>query len=166
MNISRKIALAGAVTLGVFGLGSAGAAAVAHTLTIEDRAGAVQKLAPVTTGTMTPSPSATPLDDKSNGPTGTTTVSPADPINVDDHGGLRNSGTHDGAPHDLGDDNLSDGGHDGTGDPSGDDHDGSGDSGTGTSGSGGSTSGSGVTDGGSSGGSGHGGGSGDTGGHH
>ena len=141
MNISRKIVLTGAVTLGVFALGSAGAAAVAHTLTIEDRAGAVQQIAPVTTGTTTSSSSTTPLDDKSDYSTGTTTVAPAVPINVDD--GV----THDGATHNLGDDNPSDSGHEGTGAVSGDIHDGSVGSGSGTSGSGDATSGSGDTDG-------------------
>lgn len=158
MNISRKIVLTGIVTLGVFALGSAGAAAVAHTLTIEDRTGAVQKIASITTGTTTPSPSASPFDDKSNDPTGTTTVAPAPPINVDDDGDVRHSGTDDGAAQDLGDDGA--GHHTG----------GSGDSGSGTSGSGPTSGSGGSDDGGSSSGSdsgsGHGGGSGDTGGHH
>lgn len=163
MNISRKIVLTGVVALGIFALGSAGAAAVAHTLTIEDRAGAVQKIAPVTTGTTAPSPSATPLDDRSDGPAGTTTVAPAEPINVDDQGEVRHTGTEDGATHDVG---AGAGGVSG-GTGSGQDSDGSGDSGSGTSGSGGATSGSGSPD--SSGshtGSGHGDDSGDTGAHH
>ena len=146
MNISRKIVLTGAVTLGVFALGSAGAAAVAHTLTIEDRAGAVQQIAPVTTGTTTSSSSTTPLDDKSDYSTGTTTVAPAVPINVDD-GVTHDGATHDGATPNLGDDNPSDSGHEGTGAVSGDIHDGSVGSGSGTSGSGDATSGSGDTDG-------------------
>lgn len=168
MNIPRKIALAGVLTVGVFALGSAGAAAVAHALTIEDRAGAVQKIAPVTTGTTTPSPSATALVDKSNDPTGTTTVEPADPINVDATGQFRHSGTGDDAVHDnSARDSKSDGGSDGTGKSSGDNTDGSGDPRQGTSGSGDGTSGSDGTDnGGSFGSSGHGGASGDTGGHH
>jgi hypothetical protein len=100
MNISRKIVLTGVVTLGVFALGSAGAAAVAHTLTVEDRAGVVQQIVPVTTGTTSPSPSASPLDDKSVEPTGTTTVAPAAPTYVDDDGEASHSDTHDSATHD------------------------------------------------------------------
>jgi|GEM_PF-1677809 len=100
MNISRKIVLTGVVTLGVFALGSAGAAAVAHTLTVEDRAGVVQQIVPVTTGTTSPSPSASPLDDKSVEPTGTTTVAPAAPTYVDDDGEASHSDTHDSAIHD------------------------------------------------------------------
>ena len=100
MNISRKIVLTGVVTLGVFALGSAGAAAVAHTLTVEDRAGVVQQIVPVTTGTTSPSPSASPLDDKSVEPTGTTTVAPAAPTYVDDDGEASHSATHDSATHD------------------------------------------------------------------
>jgi hypothetical protein len=168
MNISRKIMLTGVVTLGVFALGSAGAA-VAHTLTIEDHTGVVQNITPVTTGTTSPSPNASPFDDKSDDPTGTTTVVPAPPVNVDEHGEAGQSDTADGAAHDLGDDNVStaDGsGHDGAG------HDGAGHNpgGSGVSGSGagksGSTSGSGASDdSGPSGGSGHDDGSSDTGGH-
>ena len=146
MNISRKIVLTGVVTLGVFALGSAGAAAVAHTLTIEDRAGAAQQIAPVTTGTTTSSSSATPLEDKSDVSAGTTTVAPAIPINVDD-GATHDGATHDGATPNLSDENPSDGGHDGTGAVSGDAHDGSVGWGSGTSGSGDATSGSGDTDG-------------------
>ena len=100
MNISRKIVLTGVVTLGVFALGSAGAAAVAHTLTVEDRAGVVQQIVPVTTGTTSPSPSASPLDDKSVEPTGTTTVAPAAPTYVDDDGEASHSAIHDSATHD------------------------------------------------------------------
>jgi len=100
MNISRKIVLTGVVTLGVFALGSAGAAAVAHTLSVEDRAGVVQQIVPVTTGTTSPSPSASPLDDKSVEPTGTTTVAPAAPTYVDDDGEASHSAIHDSATHD------------------------------------------------------------------
>ena len=63
MKISRKIVLTGVVTLGVFALGTAGAA-VAHTLTIEDHAGAVQNIAPVTTGTKAESSTSTLTWDK------------------------------------------------------------------------------------------------------
>lgn len=178
MNISRKIVLTGAVTLGVFALGSAGAAAVANSLTIEDRTGLVQGLAPVTTGTTSPFPTATPANDKSDGPTGTTTVAPAPPINVDG-GGADHHGAGEGAKHDLGDDGAGDGHVSGDGDTDtnrdGDSGHGTGvsggtgglgDSGSGTSVSG-STSGSGSSGkSGSSGGGGNGGGSGDTGAHH
>ena len=117
MNITRKIVLTGVVTLAVFALGSAGAAAVAHTLTIEDRTGAVQKSSPVTTGTTDPSSSELPVDDKSVNPTGTTTVSPVDPMYVDEHGDVRHNGaeddvahgaTDDGLTHDSGDTGVSD----------------------------------------------------------
>lgn len=145
----RTVVLTGAVTLAVFALGSAGAAAVTHTLTIEDRTGALQKIAPVTTGTTIPSPSASLFDDKSLHPTGTTTVTPAAPLYVDDQGDAHPSGTDDGVSHDLGKD-------------TGVSHD----SGSGTSESEGSTSGSGSSGGtGSSGDSGHAGGSDDTGAH-
>lgn len=77
MNISRKIMLTGVVTLGVFALGSAGAA-VAHTFTIEDRAGEVQNIAPVMTGTISPSPSESPDGDESEDPTDATSPSPSE----------------------------------------------------------------------------------------
>jgi hypothetical protein len=174
MNISRKIVLTGVVTLGVFALGSAGAAAVAQSLTIENRAGVAQGIAPVTTGTMSPSPTESPANDKSNGPTGTTTVAPAPPVNVDDSGSGR-SGNDDGAEHGLGDGDTQGDGDSKSGDSkSGDTQ--SGDTGTGdvrqgtgvSGGTGsGSTSGSGSSGkSGSSGGGGNGGGSGDTGAHH
>ena len=99
MNITRKIVLTGVVTLAVFALGSAGAAAVAHTLTIEDRTGAVQKSSPVTTGTTDLPSSELPFDDKSVNPTGTTTVSPVDPMYVDEHGDVRHNGAEDGVAH-------------------------------------------------------------------
>ena len=102
MNISRKIVLTGVITLGVFALGSAGAA-VARTFTIEDRTGEVQNIAPVMTGTTSPSssespagvgsedptdaaspsPSASTRGDVSENPTNTTTVAPAPPVNID-----------------------------------------------------------------------------------
>ena len=104
MNITRKIVLTGVVTLAVFALGSAGAAAVAHTLTIEDRTGAVQKSSPVTTGITDPSSTELPFDDKSVDPTGTTTVSPVDPMYVDEHGDVRHNGAEDGVAHGVGDD--------------------------------------------------------------
>jgi uncharacterized membrane protein YgcG len=136
-NISRKIVLTGVVTLGVFALGSAGAAAVAQTLTIGDRTGAVQRITSVTTGTTTPSPSAAPFDDRPDAPEATTTVEPADPVYVNAQGDVKGTGTDDGIAHAVGDDT---GGPDDTG-KSGD-----------TSGSGGSTSGSGGSrDGGSDG---------------
>ena len=105
MIISRKIVLTGVITLGVFALGSAGAA-VAHTFTIEGRTGEVQNVAPVTSGanvpsssespsgdesadptdSASPSPSESPSGDQSGDqsedPTGTTTVAPAPPINL------------------------------------------------------------------------------------
>ena len=107
MNITRKIVLTGLVTLAAFALGSAGAAAVAHTLTIEDRTGAVQRSSPVTTGTTVPSSSAVPFDDKSVDPTGTTTVSPVDPMYVDEHGDVRHNGD-DGVGPGVGDDRAPD----------------------------------------------------------
>ena len=106
MNITLKIVLTGVVTLAVFALGSAGAAAVAHTLTIEDRTGAVQKSSPVTTGTTDLPSSELPFDDKSVNPTGTTTVSPVDPMYVDEHGDVRHNGAEDGAAHGAIDDGL------------------------------------------------------------
>ncbi len=104
MNITRKIVLTGVVTLAVFALGSAGAAAVAHTLTIEDLTGAVQKTSPVTTGTTDPSSNALPFDDKSVDATGTTTVPPVDPMYVDEYGDVRHTGAEDGVTHGVGDD--------------------------------------------------------------
>lgn len=76
MNIPRKIMLASVVTLGVFALGSAGAA-VAHTFTIEDRTGEVQNIAPVMTGTTSPSPSESPDGDGLEDPTDATSPSPS-----------------------------------------------------------------------------------------
>ena len=111
MNITRKIVLTGVVTLAVFALGSAGAAAVAHTLTIEDRTGAVQKTSPVTTGTNDPSSNALPFDDKSVDATGTTTVPPVDPMYVDEYGDVRHNGAEDGVTHGVGEDGAT---HDGT----------------------------------------------------
>ena len=99
--------LTGVVTLCVLALGSAGAAAVTHTLTIESSTGAPQKIAPVVTGTTMPSPGESLIDDKSVGPTGTTgttTVRPAEPMYVDDHGDTHPSGTSDGVAHDLSED--------------------------------------------------------------
>jgi hypothetical protein len=160
MNITRKFVTVGAVAIGVFALGSVGASAVAHNLTVEDRPGVVQKIAPVTTGTTVPTPSSTPFDDKSVDPTGTITVAPADPTYVDDHG-------VDGPGHDVGDDNGGDDdgiSDDGAGHDVGDDHGGSGSTSS-DSGSGSSTSGSGGSDDSGSG-SGHGGGSDDSSGHH
>ncbi|MEC5167936.1 hypothetical protein [Glaciihabitans sp. GrIS 2.15] len=147
--------LTGVVTLAVFALGSAGAAAVAHTLIIEDRTGATQKIAPVTTGMTNPSPSPSVLDDKSLDPTGTTTVRPADPVYVDDHGDAHPSGTDDGVAHDLGE---------GTG-ASHDSSSGTGESEGSTSGTGRSGDSGSSVDSGSPSGSGAGGGSDDTGGH-
>ena len=106
MNITRKIVLTGVVTLAVFALGSAGVAAVAHTLTIEDRTGAVQKSSPVTTGITDPSSTELPFDDKSVDPTGTTTVSPVDPMYVDEHGDVRHNGAEDGVAHNATDDDA------------------------------------------------------------
>ena len=116
MNITRKIVLTGVVTLAVFALGSAGAAAVAHTLTIEDRTGAVQKTSPVTTGTTDPSSNALPFDDKSVDATGTTTVPPVDPMYVDEYGDVRHNGAEDGVTHGAGEDGATRDGtaHDGT----------------------------------------------------
>jgi len=120
MIISRKIVLTGVITLGVFALGSAGAA-VAHTLTVEDRTGEVQNVAPVMTGTnspsasdvptdtaspspsesasddptdtASPSPSESPSDDHSEDSTGPTTVAPAPPVNLNENeGSVDNSG--------------------------------------------------------------------------
>ena len=122
MNITRKIVLTGVVTLAVFALGSAGAAAVAHTLTIEDRTGAVQKTSPVTTGTTDPSLNALPFDDKSVDATGTTTVPPVDPMYVDEYGDVRHNGAEDGVTHGVGDDGARHdrAAHDGTAQDSGD----------------------------------------------
>ena len=104
MDTRKKFLLTGIVTAGVLILGSAGAAAVAHTLTVEDQAGQIQKIAPVTTGTTTPTPSGShtpgPTDVPTD-PTGTTTVAPAAPQYLDDHGG---DGNDDGVGHDVGDD--------------------------------------------------------------
>ena len=153
--------LTGVVTLAVFALGSVGAAAVAHSLTIEDRIGATQKITPVTTGTTSPAPNASLLDNKSLDPTGTTTVKPADPMYVDDHGDAHPSGTDDGVAHDLGEGTgVSHDSSSGTGESEGST------SGSGRSGDSGSPSGSGSSgDSGSPSGSGRGGGSEDTGGH-
>ena len=128
MNITRKIVLTGVVTLAAFALGSAGAAAVAHTLTIEDRTGAAQKSSPVTTGTTVPSSSAVPFNDKSVDPTGTTTVSPVDPMYVDEHGDVRHNRADDGVAPGVGDHRATD---DSTDDSTGDStrHDGGGDRG-------------------------------------
>ena len=104
MNITRKIVLTGVVTLAVFALGSAGAGAVAHTLTVEDRTGAVQKTSPVTTGATDPSSNALPFDDKSVDATGTTTVPPVEPMYVDEYGDVHHNGAEDGVTHGVGDD--------------------------------------------------------------
>jgi len=82
MIISRKIVLTGVITLGVFALGSAGAA-VAHTLTVEDRTGEVQNVAPVMTGTNSPSPSESPDGNESNDPTETASPSPSESASED-----------------------------------------------------------------------------------
>ena len=82
MIISRKIVLTGVITLGVFALGSAGAA-VAHTLTVEDRTGEVQNVAPVMTGTNSPSSSESPDGDESNDPTDTASPSPSESASDD-----------------------------------------------------------------------------------
>lgn len=76
MNISRKIVLTGVITLGVFALGSAGAA-VARTFTIEDRTGEVQNIAPVMTGTTSPSSSESPAGVGSEDPTDAASPSPS-----------------------------------------------------------------------------------------
>ena len=82
MIISRKIVLTGVITLGVFALGSAGAA-VAHTLTVEDRTGEVQNVAPVMTGTNSTSSSESPDGNESNDPTDTASPSPSESASDD-----------------------------------------------------------------------------------
>jgi len=106
MNIARKIVLTGVVTFATFALGAAGAAAVAHTLTIEDRTEAVQKSSPVTTGTTIPSPSALPFDDKSVDSPLKTTVPPVDPKYVDENGDARRNGAEDASVDGHGDDSA------------------------------------------------------------
>ncbi|MES2092198.1 MAG: hypothetical protein V4531_00065 [Actinomycetota bacterium] len=139
MKFPRRIVLTGAVTLGVFALGSFGAAAVAQTLTIGDRTGTVQGITPVITGTTNPTPGASspapsesPAAERSDAPRATTTVEPADPVYVNAHGDVedaRASGDSDyGSAPDVSDDTNRSGRTGGSGD---------------TSGSGGSTSGSG-----------------------
>jgi len=82
MIISRKIVLTGVITLGVFALGSAGAA-VAHTLTVEDRTGELQNVAPVMTGTNSTSSSESPDGNESNDPTDTASPSPSESASDD-----------------------------------------------------------------------------------
>ena len=103
MLVRTKIIIVAAAAVALVG-GTAGAVATASALTVRDQTGVVQKLAPVTTGSDSGSNRGS--DDPTPSPTSTpepmTTVAPAPPAYVDDHG---NHADDDPATHDLGDDN-------------------------------------------------------------
>lgn len=139
MRTRTRFIITGAATLAILGLGTAGAVAMTNSLGVTEQTGQVQKIDSVTTGrdgsgsddsTATPTPSPSTSTD----PSGTSTVQPAAPVYIDDHGGDRPDGVSDDGPnHDLNDDN---GGTSGSG-GSGSDDGGSDDSGSGHGGSGG-----------------------------
>ena len=109
------------------------AVAMTNSLGVTEQTGQVQKIDSVTTGrdgsgsddsTATPTPSPSTSTD----PSGTSTVEPAAPVYIDDHGGDRPVGVSDDGPnHDLNDDNGGTSGSGGSGsDDSGSGHGGSG----------------------------------------
>jgi hypothetical protein len=102
MLVRTKIIIVAATAVALIG-GTAGAVATASALTLRDQTGVVQKLAPVTTGPNSGTSGGS--DDPTPIPTSTpqpmTTVAPAPPAYVDDHG----NHTDDPATHDVGDDN-------------------------------------------------------------
>jgi hypothetical protein len=117
MQITRKTIIGGALAVGIVAITGIGAFAVSSSLAVNDQPGQVQNVDPVLTGddsTSTPSPSVSSTTD----PNGTTTVAPAPPTYVDDHGGDRHDGSDDGPNHDLNDDH---GGTDDSGGHGGDD---------------------------------------------
>jgi hypothetical protein len=140
MNKTTKLLLTGVTTIGILGIGTAGAMAMTSSLGVKDQAGTVQSITPVTTGSASSTPSASPTPV----PTGATTVAPAAPVYLDDKGGERSGASDDSATHEVGDDNGVDpSGHDATDDKSGDSNKSGSDSSTSDSSkSGGSTSGS------------------------
>jgi hypothetical protein len=121
MNNTTKFFLTGVATLGILGIGTAGAMAMTSSLGVKDQAGTVQTITPVKTGSSTSAPTSSPTPV----PSGATTVAPAAPVYLDDEG-LRSgtsddSSTHTGTGHEVGDDNGVDpAGHDATDDSSGD----------------------------------------------
>ena len=139
MRTRTRFIITGAATLAILGLGTAGAVAMTNSLGITEQAGQVQKIDSVTTGRdgsgsddSTSSPTPTPTPSTSTDPSGTSTVEPAAPVYIDDHGGDRPDGVSDDGPnHDLGDDH---GGNSGSGSSG---SSGSDDSGSGHGGSGG-----------------------------
>ncbi len=144
MNKTTKFILTGVTTIGILGIGTAGAMAMTSSLGVKDQAGTVQTITPVETGSAANTPSASPTPV----PSGATTVAPAAPVYLDDKGGERSGGSGDSATHsgthDVGDDNGVDpSGHDATDDKGGDSIKSGSDSSTSDSSkSGGSTSGS------------------------
>jgi len=121
MNTTTKFFLTGVATLGILGIGTAGAMAMTSSLGVKDQAGTVQTITPVKTGSSTSALTSSPTPV----PSGATTVAPAAPVYLDDEG-LRSrtsddSSTHTGTGHEVGDDNGEDpAGHDATDDSSGD----------------------------------------------
>ena len=124
MLVRTKIIIVAAAAVALVG-GTAGAVATASALTVRDQTGVMQHLDPVTTGSNPGSNRGS--DDPTPSPTSTTepmtTVAPAPPAYVDDHG---NHTDDDPANHDLGDDNGgergSGSGHGGGSDDSGGHH--------------------------------------------
>lgn len=93
MLIRTKIIIAAAAIVALGG-GTAGAVATASALTVRDETGVVQKLAPVTTGRSNQgSDDAVPSTTSTPGPV--TTVAPAPPMYVDDHGNHTDDPSHD-----------------------------------------------------------------------
>ena len=120
MKNTTKFILTGVATLAVLGLGTAGAVGMSNALSFGDQTGHVQPIAPVVAGTAsptsTPSASGTPeaTGTPEPEPSGATTVAPAAPKYIDDHGndaaddnGTGASGADDNSTtgHDLNDDN-------------------------------------------------------------
>ena len=98
MLVRTKIIIVAATAVALIG-GTAGAVATASALTVRDQTGVMQRVAPVTTGTNSGSDDPTPRPTSTTEPM--TTVVPAPPTYVDDHG---NHTDDDPATHDLGDD--------------------------------------------------------------
>jgi len=131
MRTRTRFIITGAATVAILGIGTAGAVAMTNSLGVAEQTGQVQKIDSVTTGrdgggsddsTATPTPSPSTSTD----PSGTSTVEPAAPVYIDDHGGDRPDGVSDDGPnHDLGDDHGGDSGSGGS-DDSGSGHGGSG----------------------------------------
>ena len=137
MRTRTKFIITGVTTLAILGIGTAGAVAMTSSLGVSEQTGQVQKIDPVSTGSDDSTPSASPSPSTSTDPSGTSTVAPAAPVYIDDHGGDRPDGvSDDGVNHDLGDDHGGDSGSSGSGSSgSGSDDSGSGHGGSGGHGS-------------------------------